>query len=93
MHGKGVYSWLDGRQYNGAYENDKKQGYGEYTWVYYLLFSLTEDNIQEIGMKENRMEKAFMSQKMEQEKKVFGKMERELNGLQTMKNNDIFLNY
>ena len=45
MHGKGVYSWLDGRQYNGAYENDKKQGYGEYTWVYNFLFRLMADNI------------------------------------------------
>ena len=44
-------------------------------------------------MKENRMDKAFMYQKMALGRKVFGKMERESNGVQMIKNNDIFLNY
>jgi hypothetical protein len=32
MHGKGVFTWADGRIYNGDYFNDKKHGYGEFTW-------------------------------------------------------------
>ena len=32
MHGKGVYSWKDGRKYEGTYENDKKNGFGIYIW-------------------------------------------------------------
>lgn len=33
MHGKGVYTWSDGRRYEGEYNNDKKEGYGIYTWA------------------------------------------------------------
>ena len=32
MHGGGVYTWKDGRMYEGDYENDRKHGYGIYTW-------------------------------------------------------------
>ena len=32
MHGKGVYQWKDGRIYQGDYLNDKKHGFGIYTW-------------------------------------------------------------
>ena len=32
MHGSGVYTWKDGRMYEGDYENDRKHGYGIYTW-------------------------------------------------------------
>ena len=24
MHGKGVYTWIDGRKYEGDYQNDEK---------------------------------------------------------------------
>lgn len=33
MHGEGVYTWTDGRKYEGQYENDKKNGHGIYTWT------------------------------------------------------------
>ena len=33
MHGKGVYTWKDGRKYEGEYENDRKHGFGTYTWT------------------------------------------------------------
>lgn len=33
MHGKGVYTWKDGRRYEGEYVNDKKQGWGQYIWA------------------------------------------------------------
>ncbi len=33
MHGKGVYTWKDGRRYEGEYRYDKKHGYGTYTWA------------------------------------------------------------
>jgi len=27
MHGRGVYTWKDGRKYEGEYLNDKKHGF------------------------------------------------------------------
>ncbi len=33
MHGKGIYTWKDGRKYDGEYHNDKKHGYGIYIWA------------------------------------------------------------
>ena len=32
MHGKGKYTWPDGRIYDGEYVNDKKEGEGVYSW-------------------------------------------------------------
>jgi hypothetical protein len=32
MHGKGVFSWLDGRTYDGEYSDDKKEGNGIFRW-------------------------------------------------------------
>jgi hypothetical protein len=32
MDGEGVFTWTDGRVYKGGYKNDKKQGYGVFTW-------------------------------------------------------------
>jgi hypothetical protein len=33
MHGRGVYSWKDGRRYEGQYLKDKKHGFGIYHWA------------------------------------------------------------
>jgi hypothetical protein len=33
MEGIGVYTWKDGRSYEGEYSDDKKHGFGIYTWV------------------------------------------------------------
>lgn len=33
MEGMGVYTWQDGRRYEGQYRDDKKHGYGVYTWA------------------------------------------------------------
>ncbi len=33
MHGQGVYTWNDGRKYEGSYHNDKKHGFGVYKWI------------------------------------------------------------
>ncbi len=33
MHGRGVYTWKDGRRYEGEYQHDKKHGHGIYTWA------------------------------------------------------------
>lgn len=33
MHGYGVYTWKDGRKYEGEYKNDKKDGHGVYYWA------------------------------------------------------------
>mmetsp|Transcript_8568 Transcript_8568/g.8523 ORF Transcript_8568/g.8523 Transcript_8568/m.8523 type:complete len:86 (-) Transcript_8568:9-266(-) len=32
MHGSGVFTWPDGRKYDGEYENDEKSGHGVFTW-------------------------------------------------------------
>ena len=32
MHGKGTFTWADGRRYIGEYADDKKKGYGEFIW-------------------------------------------------------------
>ena len=32
MHGKGILKFPDGRQYNGDYVNDKKEGIGIFIW-------------------------------------------------------------
>ena len=32
LHGKGIYTWPDGRKYEGEYKDDKKDGEGVYTW-------------------------------------------------------------
>ena len=32
MEGKGLFEWLDGRKYEGEYSDDKKHGYGTFTW-------------------------------------------------------------
>ena len=32
-HGHGVYTWPDGRKYEGEYSNDKKHGFGIYIWA------------------------------------------------------------
>ena len=32
MHGYGVYTYSDGRKYEGYYANDKREGQGKYKW-------------------------------------------------------------
>jgi hypothetical protein len=32
MHGRGLYSWPNGEEYEGEYVMNKKQGYGSYRW-------------------------------------------------------------
>jgi len=32
MHGRGVFSWKDGRKYTGEYVEDKKSGHGTFEW-------------------------------------------------------------
>ena len=32
MHGKGLYKWTDGNQYEGEYINNIKEGQGEFKW-------------------------------------------------------------
>jgi len=32
MHGKGIFTWPDGRVYEGDYYDDKKQGQGVFIW-------------------------------------------------------------
>jgi len=32
MHGRGVFTWSDGRTYDGAYLNDQKHGHGVFKW-------------------------------------------------------------
>ena len=32
MHGKGLFTWSDGRKYEGEYNLDKKEGQGIFSW-------------------------------------------------------------
>ena len=32
MDGKGIFTWPDGRKYEGDYKDDKKEGYGIFEW-------------------------------------------------------------
>ena len=32
MHGRGIFTWADGRKYEGEYYDDKKAGHGVFTW-------------------------------------------------------------
>jgi hypothetical protein len=32
MNGNGIYTWKDGRRYEGEYLNDHKHGFGIYLW-------------------------------------------------------------
>ena len=32
MHGRGVFTWSDGKIYDGEYVDDKKEGYGVFKW-------------------------------------------------------------
>merc|ERR1711988_1240469 len=32
MSGSGLFTWSDGRRYDGAYQNDKKEGRGKFAW-------------------------------------------------------------
>ena len=32
MDGKGIFTWPDGRRFEGEYKEDKKEGYGELEW-------------------------------------------------------------
>jgi len=33
MEGVGIYTWADGRRYEGEYKDDKKHGFGIYSWA------------------------------------------------------------
>ena len=33
MDGEGVFTWPDGRRYEGQYKDDKKDGYGIFEWA------------------------------------------------------------
>lgn len=32
MHGRGLLKWADGKQYEGFFVNDKRQGVGVFKW-------------------------------------------------------------
>lgn len=32
MNGRGIFTWADGRRYEGDYIDDKKQGLGVFLW-------------------------------------------------------------
>jgi len=32
MDGYGVFTWPDGKKYEGCYINDKKEGFGKFYW-------------------------------------------------------------
>jgi len=70
--------------YEGSYLLDKKEGYGEYTWVinkliYFILRRMGE-NIWECGKRANKKDKEILWEEMAYKEKVFGEMEVEFSG-------------
>ena len=61
MHGKGTFSWPDGRRYEGEYKFDKKHNFGVYFWPGILKFIYEQINeyLKDIGLKGNNMESVF----------------------------------
>ena len=60
MHGHGLFTWPDGRRYEGGYQNDKKQGHGEFEWLVNLFITYigpTERSTRENGQMVAKMEK------------------------------------
>ena len=49
MHGYGVFSWPDGRKYEGNYANDIKEGKGKFSWPDGRLFVGTWKNGKQNG--------------------------------------------
>lgn len=43
MHGKGKFSWPDGREYEGEYFNDLKHGYGVFKWYFFFVYCSRAD--------------------------------------------------
>jgi hypothetical protein len=37
MHGKGIYTWKDGRKYEGEYFNDKKNVFKNFLFILFLF--------------------------------------------------------
>lgn len=98
MHGRGKYTWEDGRFYEGEYVEDKKQGYGIYRWIgiisisakHYNQFMQMEKNMKENGSMANNKEKEDIFTLQEKSNGVYLKMVRKLDGL-SLKNALIYL--
>lgn len=45
MHGKGIYTWKDGRRYEGEYLNDKKHVKIIIKWKNYIFYNKYINNI------------------------------------------------
>lgn len=74
MHGKGVFTWKDGRKYEGEYQDDKK---------YFIVIKLLDTDlvnlhglmgefIKGIGKMENSMGKEFTLGQVVKKKKANG---------------------
>jgi len=76
MHGKGRFTWKDGREYNGEYKDDKKEGFGTFTCSH----GLTEESMLVIGDKVNNTERELIPLLKVKKSTENGKMERESDG-------------
>lgn len=64
-------------RYVGEYFEDKKHGYGEFTWPDGRQYRVNLFNIRGNGPRESSMEKAGIWAMTNWKKKEFGKMEKE----------------
>lgn len=80
MHGFGVYTWKDGRRYEGQYYLDKKHGFGRYRWAdgREYIYLLNED-MRVNGTAVDNMVKVNIFYLMAPQRKVFGITAEELN--------------
>jgi hypothetical protein len=76
MHGKGVYTWPDGRKFIGSYANDKKEGAGTFFWLNNSQLEGTWKAGKQEGIGIYTSSKGNV-------KKEFGSMDREFDGLRT----------
>ena len=87
MDGRGIYTWPDGRKYDGSYVKDKKQGYGVYLWPdgrskYIKIYM---QNMMVIGKMGNNLEKEDIYYLLAKVNQVYGRTVVEYNGLKTIK--------
>ena len=69
MHGKGIYKWPDGSEFEGNYSNNLKEGYGEYRWtngkIYQGMYKNGVKHGKGVYIKKNGQKKEVMYNKGE----------------------------
>lgn len=73
MEGYGIFTWPDGRRYEGQYIDDKKEGHGNFYWP-------DGRKYEGVGKMENNMELVSIHLQVEKLNRVNGRTEKDFNG-------------